>query len=293
MVTSISRTNLDHLQAGRSSQEKSHDFSWLDYTYPADLSADGRTVLFDEEGVGGGVRYGKQQELTYAVYIRSMDGSPAVRLGEGSAVALSPDGKWVIVQMPGSPAQFRLLPTKAGDPQPLTNDAIHHNVAHWFADGKRFVFSGNEPGHGVRLYVQALGSSEPKAIAPEGVDGTTFAVSPDGRFVAGIGPDEKGYLYPVGGGEPRAIPGLATGELPINWSQDGKSLYVYQPGEIPAKVNLLDVATGKRKLWKQLMPADPAGVATVGPIIFTPDGNTYVYGFHRTLADLYMVEGLK
>jgi eukaryotic-like serine/threonine-protein kinase len=277
--------------AAAGGQEK--DFSWLDYTYPADLSADGRTVLFDEEGVGGGVRYGKEQELTYAVYIRDMDGSPAVRLGEGSAEALSPDRKWVIVQMPGSPAQFRLLPTKAGEPQPLTNDSIHHNGARWFPDGKRFVFSGNEPGHGVRLYVQAMGSADAKAIAPEGVNGTTFAVSPDGQSVAGIGPDEKGYLYPIGGGEPRPIPGLATGELPINWSQDGRSLYVYQPGEIPAKVNLLDVATGKRKLWKQLVPADPAGVATVGPIVFTPDGNTYVYGFHRTLADLYMVEGLK
>ena len=46
-------------------------------------------------------------------------------------------------------------------------------------------------------------------------------------------------------------------------------------------------------LLEDLMPADPAGVATIGPILITPDGKTYVYGFHRTLADLYLVEGLK
>jgi len=97
-------------------EAKERDLSWLDYSYPADLSADGKIVLFDEEGVGGGVQYGNSKELTYAVYIRNTDGSPAIRLGEGVADALSPDQKWVIVQSPGSPEQLRLLPTGAGFP---------------------------------------------------------------------------------------------------------------------------------------------------------------------------------
>jgi Tol biopolymer transport system component len=272
---------------------KDRDLSWLDYSYPADLSSDGKTVLFDEEGVGGGARYGKTQELTYSVYIRSIDGSAAVRLGEGSAEALSPDQKWVIAQIPGSPAQFRLLPTKAGEAQPLTNDAINHNGARWMPDGKKFVFSGNEPGRGGRLYVQDVAGGQPVAIAPEGVNGTAFAVSPDGLTVAAIGPDLKGYLYSTSGsGEPRVIPGLEPGDLPTSWSQDGHSLFVYQTGEVPAKVYRVDLAGGKRSLWKQLVPGDPAGVATIGPILVTPDGKAFVYGFHRTLADLYLVEGL-
>ncbi len=272
---------------------KDRDLSWLDYSYPADLSNDGKTVLFDEEGVGGGARYGKTQELTYSVYIRSIDGSAAVRLGEGSAEALSPDQKWVIAQIPGSPAQFRLLPTKAGEAQPLTNDAINHNGARWMPDGKKFVFSGNEPGRGGRLYVQDVAGGQPVAIAPEGVNGTAFAVSPDGLTVAAIGPDLKGYLYSTSGsGEPRVIPGLEPGDLPTSWSQDGHSLFVYQTGEVPAKVYRVDLAGGKRSLWKQLVPGDPAGVATIGPILVTPDGKAFVYGFHRTLADLYLVEGL-
>ncbi len=72
---------------------KQHELSWLDYTYPADLSADGKTLLFDEEGGGGALDYSKSSGMTYAVYIRKTDGSPAVLLGEGGAVALSPDGK--------------------------------------------------------------------------------------------------------------------------------------------------------------------------------------------------------
>ena len=276
-----------------SSDSKEHELSWLDYSYPADLSADGKTLLFDEEGGGGALSYSKSGGLSYAVYIRKTDGSPAVLLGEGGARALSPDGKWVITVTQGSPWQLKLLTTGAGEPKDLTNDNISHAFAHWFPDGKRVLFSGNEPGKGVRLYVYELASGKSQAITPEGVNGTRFVISPDSQWVAGIGPDQKGYLYPVGGGEPRMINGLNPGEQPITFSSDGSSLYLYQPGELPAKVDRLDVQTGKRTPWKQLMPSDPAGVENIGPILLTPDAKNCVYGYHRMLADLYLVEGLK
>ena len=272
---------------------KERDLSWLDYSYPADLSTDGKTLLFDEEGIGGGVQYGDAQDLTYAVYIRNTDGTPAIRLGEGSASALSPDQKWVIVVTPIAPGQLRLLPTGAGETQSLTIDSINHQWARWFPDGKRFVFSGNEPGRGVRFYVQDISGGKAKAISPEGVDAQNFAISPDGQMVVGIGPDQKGYLFPSGGGDPRIVNGMEPGDIPVNWSQDARSIYLYRSGEVPAKVYRLELATGKKTVWKQIAPLDPTGVSTIGPILMTPDGKTYVYGFHRTLGDLYLVEGLK
>ncbi len=274
---------------------KERDLSWLDYSYPADLSNDGTVVLFDEEGVGGGQHYGNGDgsTYTYAVYLRHTDGSPAVRLGEGSAQALSADQKWAIVQTPDSPAQLRLLATGAGEAQSLTNDNISHNTVRCFPDGKRFLFAGNEPGHAVRLYVQEFSGGKPRAITPEGVNAIAFAISLDGKLVAGVGADDKGYLYPAAGGDPRPIPGFESGDQPLGWGQDNGSLYVYQPSDMPSKIYRLDISTGKRTLWKQLMPPDPAGVATLGPILITPDGKSYVYGFNRTLSDLYMVEGLK
>jgi hypothetical protein len=62
---------------------------------------------------------------------------------------------------------------------------------------------------------------------------------------------------------------------------------------LSAKAYRLDIVTGKRTFWKAVIPADPAGIATIGPIQITPNGKSYVYGFTRTLADLYLVEGLK
>src|SRR5438034_2877355 len=278
---------------GVAADSKEHELSWLDYSYPADLSADGKTLLFDEEGGGGALDYSKSGGLTYAVYFRRTDGSPAVLLGEGGAVALSPDGKWAIVQPQGSPTQLKLRPTGAGEPKDLTHDNINHTWARWFPDQKRILFTGNEPDKGVRLNVYDLQSGKTTAISPEGVHGTAFVISPDSQTVAGIGPDQKGYLYPANGGEPSVIKGLNPGEQPIVWSADGHAVYVYQPGELPARVYRVELQTGQRTLWKQLMPSDPAGVENIGPILLTPDAKTCVFGYHRMLADLYVSEGLK
>jgi len=272
---------------------KEKDLSWLDYSYPDDLSADGKTLVFDEEGIGGGVQYGVGQDLTYAVYIRDTDGSPAVRLGEGGATSISPDKKWVIIYTPSSPQQLRLLPTGAGESKPLTNDAINHEWARWMPDGKRFVFSGNEAGKGVHYFIQDVAGGAPKVISPEGVDALSFAVSPDGQYVAGIGPDQKGYLYSTAGGDPKPVSGMDPGDIPINFSTDGNSVFLYRTGEVPARVYRVELATGKKTVWKEIAPLDPTGVSTIGPIQMTPNGKTYVYGFHRTVGDLYLVEGLK
>jgi len=145
----------------------------------------------------------------------------------------------------------------------------------------------------VRLYVQNIASNKIEAISPEGTNGLSFALSPDGRLVAAVGPDGKGYFFPVASAESQPIPGLLAGEAHVARSADGRSLYIYRGGELPAKVYLLEIATGRRTLWRQLMPPDPAGVEYIGPVLPAPDGKAYAYGYRRLLSDLYLVEGLK
>jgi Tol biopolymer transport system component len=142
-------------------ESKETDLSWLDWSVPGDLSADGRTVLFGETGEGGGPKY--------AVYLRKTDGSPAIRLSDGIGAALSPDGKWALARPNYTPSPLVLLPTGVGEAKPLTHDSINHLLARWLPDGKRIVFSGNEAGHGFRLYVETPGEGKPVAISPEGV----------------------------------------------------------------------------------------------------------------------------
>ena len=265
-------------------ENKERDLSWLDWSVPADLSADGRTVLFSETGEGGGPKY--------AVYLRKTDGSPAVRLSDGLGLALSPDGKWALARSNTSPAPLLLLPTGVGEAKPLSQDSINHLWGRWLPDGKRLVFSGNEAGHGFRFYVKSPEEGKPRPISPEGVN-PAVVISPKGDFVASVGPDHKIYLYPIDGGEALLIPNTLPDEVPTSWSADGHSIYVFRFGEIPAKVFQVELPSGKRKIWKELVPADAAGVDTIRGITITPDGRAYVYGYIRTLSDLYSVDGLK
>ena len=262
-----------------------HDLTWLDWSYPASLSADGKSLLFREEGEAGG--------STYAVYLRNTDGSAAIRLGDGQSLALSPDGKWALSTRADDPTQLFLLPTGPGEARQLARGTINHSAAVWLPDGSKFLFSGAEPGKGARLYLQDAQGGNPQPVSPEGINVLYFALSRDGKTVAAAAADEKSYLYPIGGGSPRPIPGMAAGEVPIVWGADGNMLFVYRPGELPAKVYRLDLTTGQRKPWRELMPPDPAGVEYVGPILPTPDGHAYVYGYRRLLSDLYLVEGLR
>jgi len=262
-----------------------HDFTWLDWSYPVTLSADGQKLLFREEGEAGGP--------SYAVYVRKTDGSPAVRLGDGQSLALSPDGKWALACRGDKQTDLFLLPTGAGEPRQLQGHNIVHSTATWFPDGKRILLAGTEADHGLRLYTQDIDADKIAPVTPEGTNGLSFALSPDGSTVAAVGPDDKGYLFPIPSGDPRPIKGMEPGEVPVGWSTDGHSLYVYRGGDLPAKVYRVDLSSGNRALWKQLMPPDPAGVEFVGPVLPTPDGKSYVYGYRRLLSDLYLVEGFQ
>jgi Tol biopolymer transport system component len=263
------------------------ELSWLDWTYPRGISSDWSRLLFDELGDGGG--------RDYAIYIRTTDGGPATRLGRGNALALSPDGKWVLSATLDAPAKLVLLPTGAGSPRELRSGALDHRVASWLPDGRRIVFGGAEPGSPGRLYVQDLDGGPPRPVSPEGVvfaAGASLPVSPDGRFVLTSRDDGSTWLQPLDGGQQAGVAGLLPDERVVGWAS-GNSLFVVSSQDLPARLFLLDPATGARRPAAEIWPADPAGVVAVGPILVRPDGRALVYGCPQILSDLYVVEGLR
>jgi len=262
---------------------RERELTWLDYSVARDLSPDGRTLLFFESGEGGGAGY--------SVYLRQTDGSPPIRLGEGTGEALSPDGKWVLsILHTVSEAQLVVYPTGAGEIRKIPRDGLSVRTAGWSPDGKQIVFSATEPQHGIRIYVRDLAGGKPRPVSPEGYSTFRRGVSPDGRVVVATGPDQRIYLYPLAGGEPTPLPGSTPGDIPDRWTSDGRALYVHRRDQMPAKVVLIDVATGRRDPWKDLSPADSAGVTQVATVVPTADGRSYVYSYLRQLSDLYVLE---
>jgi serine/threonine protein kinase len=264
-------------------EAKERDLSWVDFGTLDDLSADGKTMVFEYWGEGSG--------RNYTCYLAKTDGSPAVKLGQGGGGSLSPDGKWVAA-VHFEPPQIVLLPTGAGEMRRLDKQGIEqYTAAKWLPDGKRVFFLGREAGHVNRCYVQSIDSGGPRPITPEGV--ICQHASPDGKSIIGINNEGETAIYSVDGIEkPRPIPGFNSDTI-AGWSSDGKSLYVYPSGEFSMKVSRLDIATGHRDFLREVLPSDAAGIYTPPLIILTPDGKGYVYTARRVLMDLYLVEGLK
>jgi len=261
---------------------RERNLTWLDWSFPSDVSADGRTVLFDEQS---------RARADYSAYVRKTDGSPAVLLGTARSLAFSPDGRWALTTNVDS-SQLTLLPTGAGAPRTLPKTNLLHQSATFLADGRGLLLCAVEKGHGPRLYVQDL-DGQARAITGEGYELSGRALSPDGKTAAARGPDRKIQLVAIPSGQARPLPGAHEEESPIGWTADGGSLYL-DSGEaaIPAHVEICDVTTGARRPWKDLTPPDPAGVVSIGPIFITPDGKSYVYSYRRMLEDLYLVRGL-
>jgi tRNA A-37 threonylcarbamoyl transferase component Bud32 len=261
-------------------QKQERDLSVADWSLPADISDDGNTLLVGEQTDASG---------EYSTYIRKTDGSPAVRLGGGLALALSPDGQWALALSQTKPMQLILLPTGVGQPRAATRDALEHYDAAWLPDSRHIVFVGAEPGRHPRIYLQELSpAAPPHPISPEGVDGH-IRCSPTGKLsVSG----DRIWLVPLDGHTPpRVVPGTVSGDDVVGWSPDEHSLYVQF--ELTGKLFRVDLSTGKREFVRQFGPADPAGVRGIVIIRVTPDLRAYSYGINHNLNQLYLVDGLK
>jgi len=267
-------------------QDKDIDLSWFDWTIGRAASHDGQWAVLEEDGEGGGP--------DYSIFVRKTDGSPAIRLGSGMGLDISPDAKWVASTSVKQPAPTVLLPTGAGQPVSLGDGQLFHSQRMSFLpDGKGVIMIAAEPGKSPRTYIQMLDGTAPKAFGPEDFGGVD--VSPDQKSVMGRRRNDRTtWVIPMSGADPgQPLASVKPGEFATGWTSDGLSIYLMDSSTMPAKVYVMDVKTGQRKLHHENAPADPSGVPQAGGGLVTPDGKFYMYGVPRTLSYLYVVEGLK
>jgi Tol biopolymer transport system component len=280
MITHRDRLGIRGISPG-GKEEK--ELGWFGWSVARDISRDGKKILFEEEGEGGGPNY--------TVFLRDTDGSPPVRIGEGLSVAISPDAKWVITR-PAKGGPLNVVPTGAGEARPLTHDNVAYDGARYLPDGKQLVAFGIEPGHGARDYLIDVSNGNSRPLTPEGFVGRLL--SPDGRLVAVVGPDGTRGFWPLDGGGFRAIPGVDRRYGVVGWTPDGTAVYVVANhlGEKTVKLSRVNITTGKMDFWKALGDGLPTG-ATAGAPLFSADGNAYAYDYEQTLSEAYVVRGLK
>jgi serine/threonine protein kinase len=257
------------------------DLAWYDGSQARALSRDGALLLFDEMLAGG--RGG-------SVWFRPTDGSRLpVQLAEGTAMALSPDASWALVQRARGSAELSLVPTGTGQPRRVpTGSLVAVSVARFTADGRRLILTGRDASDRTGLYALDLDSSGP----PRPLGRATLTIgesSPDGTTLATSSIAGPVYLMPAAGGDPRPLAGAEPHDFVLGWTPDGTSVLVASSWRVPQELHRIDVATGTRTRWQSLAPADMAGIAGGVSVVAAADGRSYCYNVHRTLSDLYLL----
>lgn len=289
----VVRTDLRQSLAFQRQNEKSGlDLSWLDQSRPADLSADGQTVLIGEHGEGG---------KGGAIFLRELNGSSTPQqIGEGHAWALSPDRKWVLAVHKGS---VELWPREKDSPKkpPFNLGSLTEcSWANWFSDSQRVLLSCKSGEH-YGLYTLDIfsGNVQPLITRDGDVALVSYgnALSPDNRQVAVVDsyPNGKIMIYTIGGDHPPIeVKSTQPGDRPIQWSADSRSLFFFRRAKdrSPASLNQVDAASGSIVKSTPVERQDRAGT-WIGFYRMTPDGQYSCYSYSQTLSDLYLLDGLK
>ena len=263
--------------------EAERDLSWLDLPRVAQLSLDGRSILFYESGEGGGP--------VYASYLRAIDGAVPVRLGSGRAMALSNDGRFAVSIPVEAPDRALLLPIGPGEVRQVREPGIvEFEWAALTPDGLSLVFTGAGPSGRARVYVKPLTGGAARPVTPEGIGLWGNAIAPDGSAVVARC-ESALYVYPLAGGAPRRIAD-SDKMSPVGWPAAGVVI-ARDASLVPARLFRFDLATGRRTPWREMMPPDRSGVRRINSVSIAADGQSYAYSFTRQVSDLYAVTGLR
>lgn len=269
------------LVSGSIAGEDEKDFSWFDWSHVQAVSRDGRYMLLDETGEGGGPNH--------SVYLRDTGTGSNVRLGDGQAVDLSPDLKWALSLENANPGSLKLLPLTPEAPRTIDGHGLEYSWARYFPDGRRLLVGGHLPGKPLRLFIQPVGGGAPVPLNPE-IYLDNAVISPDGTLVAGSR-NRHAVIVAAAGGDARDLATLFPA-APVQWNSDGTSLYLRDlRSRVPVRIVRFDVAHSSIRPWKELAPSDRTGLDYLMNAVVTPDGKSYAYSWLRDLSELYVVEG--
>ena len=260
------------------------EFPWLDLAYHTYLTRDHKSVIFGDESQSAGTNY--------AVALRDLATSRVTRLGEGSAMAPSPDDKWASALIPTT-EQVVLYPLGIGDPVKLPKGPIQHyrDSLEWFPDGKRVLLCGNEPDQASRCYEQDIQGGPPKPATPENV--LAALVAGDGRTLVARRTDRTSEVIAIGAASGTPAKGIAAEDALVAWAPNGREIVVQDTRKlVPASVSQVDPQTGARRLLRTIAPPNRPGTTAVVVDQWIDDGRGYAYTYFVELSRLFVASGV-
>jgi dipeptidyl aminopeptidase/acylaminoacyl peptidase len=269
------------------------NLSWLDFSSPVKLTKDGKKLLFTEESGALG--------SNYAVALRGTDGSPVVKLGEGTAFDLSPDGRLALGLIPHtSRDDLVLYPTGAGEARRLEPGSIErYTSGHWFADGTRIAVCGNSPNRPNHCFEQDVKGGALRPLFADPADDAW--PSPDGMRVLihlnqreTSNGNDSSWVVSAKSGAPHPVASIRNSiDTVVGWSSDNNSALVYHQDGATLTLSRVDLATGKRDVVRTLRVAGAAGTTRLRALVIADNPEVYGYEVARQLSRLFLIRGAR
>ena len=257
------------------------DISWLDWSRAVAISADGKRVLFDETGQGGGSRY--------SVYLYDTDKKSSDRLGDGRAIDLSSDGGWSITQSASEPQKLFLVSTKDRKAVQLPNPGLQYRWARFFpGQCQDILFAGGPPNHKEQIYRQHVPGGTPVPISG-GLRIRGVVVDDAGEFAVGVAREAKLAVINLHDGSSRFLDNPAH-VVPVAFASKEQILTRREDGN-SVVLELLYLRTGQARFYRKLAANDSFGSAKTFPIFVARDLKTFAYSRLETLSTLFLVFG--
>ena len=209
------------LMGMRADEAKERNLSWQDYSYPRSSPTTAQTLLFDEEGEAGG--------YNYAVFIRKTDGSAAVEAGARPrrlAVA-----RWQVGHLADDDRAAASWCCCRPAPAMRAADARFAGARLGALDARRTpsVFAGSEEGKGNRFYLMSIDGGAPEADLWRGHRRPAIRHRAGRTHARGDRAGRPRVSVPDRGRRPAAVFSASRmAECTINWTSDGKGLFVTQ-----------------------------------------------------------------
>ena len=116
-------------------------------------------------------------------------------------------------------------------------------------------------------------------------------ISPDGSRIAAVDAAGSLVICPIANQACQPISGVREREQVAGWSDDGKSLFVYQRQIVPVQIDRIEIASGRRSEWKTIRPIG-AAVSGINTLVVSPDG-AVAYSYDESRSELYVIQGLR
>lgn len=257
------------------------DLSWLGWTLVRDISPDGKTALFYDGG---------PTEKTWGVWVRSLEGGDAVRLGDGFPEKFSPDGRHVVaLTRPASGLpQLVLIPVEAGPIRSLPDPGGSISTPS-FAGPTTLLFVRSDKGVS-EIWRMETDGSDARSLGAEGC--AQAAASPSGTSFVCMQGRRTLFVHPMEKGAGRKLFELPEGGefVYARWNGRGDRVFAVTRDQ---RLLTVDSSTGTLLEEEEIHMARTAGQDRLVAAALDSSATIQTFSIYRLSSSLYLASDIR